>query len=202
MIDPEVQKTRKPTYEINPLFVNRWSSRSFESYEIKDKELFALFEAARWAPSSFNNQPWRFIYAKRGSAHWDSLLELLDDYNKQWCSDASALMVVIAKKTFDHNNEPMPTNQFDTGSAWENLALQAVTQGLATHAMAGFDHKKARKNLGVPDEYDVMAMVVVGKRGSKERLPPSLKEREIPNGRKPLSEIVMEGKFGNKVNMK
>ncbi len=202
MIDPEVQKTRKPTYEINPLFVNRWSSRSFESYEIKDKELFALFEAARWAPSSFNNQPWRFIYAKRGSAHWDSLFELLDDYNKQWCSDASALMVVIAKKTFDHNNEPMPTNQFDTGSAWENLALQAVTQGLATHAMAGFDHKKARKNLGVPDEYDVMAMVVVGKRGSKERLPPSLKEREIPNGRKPLSEIVMEGKFGNKVNMK
>ncbi len=201
MIDPEVQKTRKTTYEINPLFINRWSSRSFESYDINDKELFALFEAARWAPSSFNNQPWRFIYAKRGSVHWNTLFELLDDYNKEWCSDASALMVVIAKKTFDHNGSPMPTNQFDTGSAWENLALQAVSQGLATHAMAGFDHKKAQKNLDIPNEYDVLAMVVVGKRGSKEKLSPALKEREMPNGRKSLSEIIMEGRFGNKANV-
>ncbi len=201
MIDSEVQKTRKTTYDINPIFVNRWSSRSFELYDMSDKELFALFEAARWAPSSFNNQPWRFIYSKRDSAHWNSLFELLDDYNKEWCSDAAALMVVIAKKTFDHNGEPMPTNQFDTGSAWENLALQAVSQGLATHAMAGFDHKKARKNLSIPDEYDVLAMVVVGKRGPKEKLPHTLKEHETPNGRKPLSEIIMEGRFGNKAKV-
>lgn len=202
MIDSDIQKTRKPSYEINPIFVNRWSSRSFVSHEISDKDLFSLFEAARWAPSSYNNQPWRFIYAKKNSSNWKNLFELLDDYNKQWCADASALIVVMAKKTFDHNGELMPTNQFDTGAAWENLALQAVSQGLATHPMAGFDHDKARKNLGIPDEYDIPAMIVVGKRGSKEKLPQELKEREIPNGRKPLSEIVMEGKFGNKVNIK
>ncbi len=202
MMDSEVQKTRKTSYEINPIFVNRWSSRSFIPYEISDKDLFSLFEAARWAPSSYNNQPWRFIYAKKNSSHWNNLFELLDDYNKQWCSDASVLMVVIAKKTFDHNGELMPTNQFDTGSAWENLALQAVSQGLATHPMAGFDHHKARKELEIPDEYDIPAMIVVGKRGPKEKLPHDLKEREIPNGRKPLSEIVMEGRFGNKVNIK
>ena len=201
MIDPEVQKTRKPAHEINPLFVNRWSSRSFESYAIDDKELFALFEAARWAPSSYNNQPWRFIYAKRGSNYWNDLFDLLDDFNKNWCYDASVLMVLVAKKTFDHNGEPMPTNQFDTGSAWENLALQAVSQGLATHAMAGFDHERARKSLQIPAEYDVLAMIVVGKRGPKEKLPHALKEYEIPNGRRPLSEIVMEGKFGNKADV-
>ena len=201
MIDPEIQKTRKTTHEINPIFINRWSSRSFELYAINDKELFALFEAARWAPSSYNNQPWRFIYAKRGSNYWNDLFGLLDDYNKDWCHNASALMVLVAKKTFDHNGEPMPTNQFDAGSAWENLALQAVSQGLVTHAMAGFDHEKARKNLQIPDEYDVLAMIVVGKRGAKEKLPQALQEHETPNGRKPLSEIVMEGKFGNKANV-
>ena len=201
MIDSEVQKTRKFTYEINPLFVNRWSSRSFELHDITDKELFSLFEAARWAPSSYNNQPWRFIYAKRNSVHWNILFDLLDDYNKQWCADASALIVVTAKKTFDHNGETMPTNQFDTGSSWQNLALQAVSQGLVTHPMAGFDHTRAQKTLEIPDEYDVLAMIAVGKRGPKEKLSNDLKEREAPNGRKPLSEIVMEGKFGNKANV-
>ncbi len=198
MIDPEVGKTRSTTYDINPLIVNRWSPRSFANEEIADKELFSLFEAARWAPSSSNSQPWRFIYAKRNSKNWNDLFNLLIDFNKQWCSGASALVVIVSRKNFENNGKPSITHQFDTGAAWENLAIQAVSQGLVTHAMAGFDYEKARRDLAVPDDYEVVAMVAIGKRGSKEKLSPELQTREIPNTRKPLSEIVMEGKFENK----
>lgn len=201
MIDPEVQKTRSLTYEINHVIVNRWSPRSFVNDEISDKELFSLFEAARWAPSSSNSQPWRFIYAKRNSKNWNNLFNLLIDFNKQWCVDASALVVIISRKNFEHNGQPSITHQFDTGAAWENLAIQAVSQGLIAHAMAGFDYEKARKDLAVPDDYDVSAMIAIGKRGPKEKLSTELQVREIPNTRKPLSEIVMEGKFGNKVEL-
>jgi nitroreductase len=198
VIDPEVQKTRSTTFEINPIIVSRWSPRSFVPSEISDKELFSLFESARWAPSSSNSQPWRFIYAKRDSQNWNDLFNLLIDFNKQWCADASALVVIVSRKNFENNNQPSLTHQFDTGAAWENLAIQAVSQGLVTHAMAGFDYAKAKTTLGVPDDFEVMAMVAIGKRGPKDKLSPELQTRETPNTRKPLSEIVMEGKFGNK----
>jgi nitroreductase len=198
MIDPNVQKTRNTTYEINDLIVNRWSPRSFLPEELSDKKLFSLFEAARWAPSSSNGQPWRFIFAKRDSQHWNGLFNLLVDFNKQWCANASVLVVVLAKKTFEHNGQPIATRQFDAGAAWENLALQAISEGLFTHAMAGFDYEKARKDLAVPDDYDVVAMIAIGKIGPKEKLSSELQTREVPSTRKPLSELIMEGKFGNK----
>jgi len=198
VIDPEVQKARNMTFEINPVIVSRWSPRSFVSSEISDKDLFSLFESARWAPSSSNSQPWRFIYAKRDSQNWNDLFNLLIDFNKQWCADASALVVIVSRKNFENNNQPSLTHQFDTGAAWENLAIQAVSQGLVTHAMAGFDYVKAKTTLGVPDDFEVMAMVAIGKRGPKDKLSPELQARETPNTRKPLSEIVMDGKFGIK----
>jgi len=198
VLDPEIEKTRKTAYGVDHLILNRWSPRSFSGEDLTDQDLFALFEAARWAPSSFNNQPWRFIYAKRGSKHWNTILDLLVDFNKQWCANASVLVVIVSKKTFDYNGKPSVTHQFDSGAAWENLALQATSQGLVTHAMQGFDYERARKDLAIPDEYDVMAMVAIGKKGQKEKLLPELQQREVPSDRKPLSEIVMEGKFVNK----
>ena len=198
MLNPEIEKTRKTAYGVDHLILNRWSPRSFSGEDLSDQDLFALFEAARWAPSSFNNQPWRFIYAKRGSKHWNTILDLLVDFNKQWCANASVLVVIVSKKTFDYNGKPSVTHQFDSGAAWENLALQATSQGLVTHAMQGFDYERARKDLAIPDEYDVMAMVAIGKKGPKEKLLPELQQREVPSDRKPLSEIVMEGKFVNK----
>jgi nitroreductase len=197
MLNPEVEKTRKSTYEINPIIINRWSPRSFIGQELSDRELFSLFEAARWAPSSYNNQPWRFIYAKRNSQHWDRLFSLLVDVNKQWCANAAVLVLIISRKTFEYNGKPSITHQFDTGAAWENLAIQAETLGLSTHGMQGFDYERARKDLGVPNEFDIMAMAAIGKKGPKEKLSPELQQREIPSDRKPLAEIVMEGKFGN-----
>ena len=108
------------------------------------------------------------------------------------------MVVILSSKTFEHNGKPSVTHQFDTGSAWENLAIQATFQGLATHAMQGFDYEKAKKDLEVPDDYEVVAMVAIGKRAPKDRLPADLQQRETPSDRKPLEEIVMEGKFVKK----
>ncbi len=196
----EIEHKRNPTFKINPLFIERWSPRSMTGEEIGDENLMSLFEAARWAPSSYNNQPWRFIYAKRNTENWNKLFDLLVEGNRVWAKDASVLVVVISRKNFEHNEKPSITHQFDAGAAWENLALEAVNLGLVTHGMQGFDYQRAAADLGIPDAYEVMAMIAIGKKGPKENLPPKLQEVEFPNDRKPLSEIVMEGHFRENKN--
>jgi nitroreductase len=191
----EVQSYRKPSFEITTLLLNRWSPRSMTGEEISQDALMSLFEAARWAPSSFNNQPWRFVYAKRNTEHWNRFFSLLNEGNKIWAKDAAALVVVLSRKNFEYNEKPSITHQFDSGAAWENLALEAASQGIVTHGMQGFDYERARQELNVPDNFDVMAMIAIGKRGPRENLPPKLQEKEFPNDRKPLQEIVMEGNF-------
>src|SRR5689334_2855611 len=165
--------------------------------ELDDNEIMTLFEAARWAPSSFNNQPWRFIYAKRNTQYWNRIFNLLLEGNKKWASNAAVLVVVVSKKNFEYNDQYSITHQYDAGAAWENLALQASLKGLVAHGMQGFDYERARKELEVPDNFDVMAMIAIGKRGSKDKLPEDLQKKELPNDRKPLNEIVMEGMFRN-----
>ena len=191
----ESQTMREPGYPINPLILNRWSPRSMTGEELDEHEIMSLFEAARWAPSSFNNQPWRFIYAKRNTAHWDRLFNLLVDANKLWAKNAALLVVVIARKNFEYNEKPARTHQFDAGSAWENLALEAFSRGIVAHGMQGFDFEKARIDLGIPADFEVMAMIAIGKRGPKENLPPELQDKEKPNDRKPLKDIIMEGVY-------
>lgn len=196
MLNPEVQQARIPTHNINSLFLNRWSPRCMSGEELSDEDLMALFEAARWAPSSYNNQPWRFIYAKRNTESWNKLFNLLAEGNKIWAKDSAALVVLISRKNFEFNEKPSITHQLDAGAAWENLALEACFRGFVTHGMEGFDYQRAKQELEVPENYDVMAMIAIGKRGgSKEDLPPKLRDMEFPNNRKPLNEIVMEGKF-------
>lgn len=190
-----IKKIRKVENDINPLFVNRWSPRAMSGEEISHDDLMGLFEAARWAPSSYNNQPWRFIYAKRNTDHWQRLFSLLVEGNKTWAKNAAVIVVVISRKNFEFNEKPAITHQFDAGAAWENLALEATSRELVTHGMQGFDFNEARKVLGIPDSFDVIAMIAIGKLGQKENLPRDLQEREYPSNRKPLEEIVMEGKF-------
>lgn len=190
---------RHPQYDINPLLLHRWSPRAMSGEEISDNELMRLFEAARWAPSSYNGQPWRFIYAKRNSESWDKLFNLMVDFNKSWAKNAAVLLVIISRKNFEQDEKPSITHQFDAGAAWENLALQGETQGLVTHGMQGFDYEKARQDLSIPDTFDVMAMVAIGKPAPKEVLPPEVQEREQASDRKPLTEIIMEGQFRGKV---
>jgi nitroreductase len=189
-------QTRQSTYNINPLILNRWSPRSMTDEELDDDTIMSLFEAARWAPSSYNNQPWRFIYAKRNTPqHWNKLFNLLAEPNKAWTKNAALLVVVISGKNFEYNEKYSITHQYDTGAAWENLALEASSRGLVAHGMQGFDYEKARIDLEIPDNFDVMAMIAIGKKGSKENLPLQLQEKEYPNDRKPLKEIIMEGTF-------
>jgi len=163
--------------------------------KLPDEELFSLFEAARWAPSSYNNQLWRFIYAKRDTEHWEKLFNFLVEGNQSWVKDAAVILVLISKSTSDQNGSFMRTHSFDAGSAWENLALQGSINGLVVHGMQGFDYEKATSELNVPDEYKVEMMIAIGKPGSPEILPEKLQEIEKPSGRKNIKEIVNEGEF-------
>ena len=194
-LTPEVKAARKANYKIQPLILNRWSPRSMTAESMSDEELMPLFEAARWAPSSYNNQPWRFLYAKRDTPEWDLFFDLLVDANKQWAKNAAVLVVVISSKLFERNRKPSRTHTYDSGSAWMALALEGSSRGYVTHGMEGFDYDKAKNVLAVPDEFQVEAMIAIGKRAPKEKLSSELQAREAPNSRKALEEICYSGKF-------
>ena len=186
---------RRADHPIEPLLLDRWSSRAMSGEEISPGDLMRLFEAARWAPSSFNAQQWRALYARRGTKHWQTFFDLLVDANKVWAKNAAVLVVFVSRKFFDYNDEPSITHSYDCGAAWENFALQGFKQGLVVHGMEGFDYEQARKALRIPDEFQVEAMAAVGKPGSKQLLPEKLQAREIPNDRRKLSDSVYEGPF-------
>jgi nitroreductase len=163
--------------------------------EITEQELMSLFEAARWAPSSFNAQQWRALYGPRGTEYWDLFFNLLGEGNKSWAKNAAMLVVFISRKTFEYNNKPSVTHSYDTGAAWENFALQGCKLGLVVHGMEGFDYERARTELRIPEEYQVEAMAAVGKPGSKELLPEKLREKESPNDRRKVTESICQGPF-------
>jgi nitroreductase len=185
---------RTPEAQASEQFRMRWSPRAFTGEAVTVVQLQQLFEAARWAPSCFNSQPWRFVYATRDSQHWESLLGLLVDANQEWAHRAGALIAVVAKTTFD-NDKPAPTHSFDAGSAWMSMALQAREMGLVTHAMWGFHHDQAAETLGLPDDFATQAMVAVGYQGDKSVLSEKSQEREAPSPRKSIAEISFEGKL-------
>ncbi len=189
-----IRDFRKPSQDVNEIFTNRWSPRAMSGQEIDENKLLTLFEAARWAPSANNNQPWRFIYALRDTKDWDTFFQLLAAGNQVWAKDASVLIVIISKTTFDNGNHSI-THSFDAGAAWVSLALQGSLDGLVIHCMQGFNYDKAKEVLQIPAVYSVEAMIAVGKQGKKEDLPYYLQEREFPSSRKTISELTMEGIF-------
>ena len=186
---------RQADHPVETLFVDRWSPRAMSGEAIDESQLMSLFEAARWAPSANNNQPWRFLYARRDTVHWPTFLGLLVDANRLWADKAAALIVIVSKTTFDHNGKPSRTHSFDAGAAWQNLALQASRSGLVAHGMQGFDYERAQSELGIPTEFAVEAMVAVGRPGAIEDLPEKLRERESPSPRRPLQQTACEGAF-------
>lgn len=197
MVYNESMKTingRATQYPIDDMFLRRYSPRAMSGEPISKEELMTLFEAAHWAPSASNIQPWRFIYAMRGTQEFEKLFSFLVDFNKDWCVRASALIVTISYKN-THKGTYSATHSFDTGAAWENFALQASTMNLIAHGMAGFDYEKAKTELGIPDDYSVEMMIAVGKHGKIEDLSEHLKKLETPSDRKKLEEIIFEGKF-------
>ncbi len=186
---------RETEYEVAPVILDRWSPRAMSGESLDKAELMSLFEAAKWAPSSYNAQPWRFVYATRDSESWQSFLDLLVPPNQEWAKDAAALVVVTSRETFERNGKPAITHSYDTGAAGENLAIQGSLNGLVVHSMEGFDYDAAREVVGLPDGFSVEAMIAIGKPADLSTLPEPVQEREAPSGRKALSEIVFEGRF-------
>lgn len=186
---------RHTDHPVDTIFLNRWSPRAMSGEEISPDELLVLFEAARWAPSSYNNQPWRILYARRSSEQWPLFFDLLVDTNKAWCRNAAALLVFVSKTTFDHNGQPCRTHAYDCGAAWENLALQGFMKGYVVHGMQGFDYEAARTVLNIPEGFQVEAMAAVGRPGAAAVLPEELQKREAPNDRRKLEQTVCEGPF-------
>lgn len=186
---------RTADYPVLPLILERWSPRAFDPRPIDDDVLMSLFEAARWAPSAFNVQPWRFAYAKREDAHWPDFVAALVPFNQSWVQNASALVYILSDTKTDKNGERVPSHShsFDAGAAWMALALQATSMGLITHGMTGVDFDAARKVVNAPAEFRVEAAFAVGWQGDKAVLPEQLQEREVKSGRNPLSDILFNG---------
>ena len=186
---------RVAAYPIQPLFIDRWSPRAMSGAALSEAELMTLFEAARWAPSSGNFQPWRFLYARRDTDFWPAFFDLVRPSNQVWAARAGALVLVISRTHWDGDGRPSVTHSYDTGAAWQNLALQASMSNLVAHGIEGFDYERARRVLRVPAAYAVEAMVVLGHPGNKAELSESLQIREQPNSRRPLAQTVCEGPF-------
>lgn len=187
-------QARRAAHAIDSIFIDRWSARAMSGQAIPEAELMVLFEAARWAPSASNVQPWRMLYALRDSSHWPLFLGLLIEGNRRWAQQGAALVLFISKITLD-DGRPSRTHLFDTGAAWENFALQGALRDLVVHGMQGFDHDRARSELKIPADFQVDAMAVVGKPGEVQQLPEHLRAREQPSDRRPLAETVRAGLF-------
>jgi nitroreductase len=186
---------RQAAHPIESFFLDRWSPRALVPEPMPTEDLWSLFEAARWAPSSYNNQPWRFLYARRDTPPWPLFFNLLVEQNRGWAGNAAVLVLVVSNTKFDHNGKDAPTHSFDAGAAWQNLALQAWIKGYVAHAMQGFDYKKAQNDLEIPADFKVEAMIALGRQAPKSQLPPALQERESPSPRRPILETIAEGKF-------
>lgn len=183
---------RTESASVNPLFVDRWSPRSFnKNFELTEKEIYSIFGAARWAPSCFNEQPWRFKVALKKSAKFDDFLHLLDESNQVWAQNASAICFIIGKKKFHKNGKENGTFAFDCGSAWMSIALQACMLELHAHGMAGIKHEEIEKYFGLDLEQEkLICGFVLGKRAAPGDLPEELAKREKLTDRKTIEEIV------------
>jgi nitroreductase len=185
-----VKDNRKPEGELNPLFLNRWSPRSFTDQKVSEADLHQILEAARWAPSSNNVQPWRF-YIANTEAKLEVFKQFILPFNRVW-TDTIPQMLLLASAKLTPKGDPNAAHAFDAGAAWVLIALQAILLGLAAHAIGGFDRAKARELLNVPDDQELHAVILIGYQGGKEALNESLQKREIPNQRNPLAASIME----------
>lgn len=193
---PDPLTSRSAEHPVQEIFLRRWSPRAMSGAAVSAEVLSALLEAARWAPSSYNEQEWRFLYAMQGSSHWETFLGLLTDANQAWCRNAGILVLVASKKTFTQNGKPNPVHSLDTGMAVQNFLLQAAgTPGIVAHPMAGFDRGRARAALSIPEDYEPECMIAVGQAGDPDKLPDALRAVEKVSGRKRIQEFSKAGAF-------
>lgn len=193
-----MENPAKMDIPIHDLLARRWSPRAFDERPVDMDTLRTIFEAARWAPSLNNEQPWRFIVAsKEHQTDWNRLFECLVEGNRRWAFRAPVLILSISRMHFEDDGKPNRHAFHDTGLATENLVLQATAQGLVAHQMAGFDVEKARVDLRIPSGYEPVAMIAVGYPGDAALLPERLRERELrPRDRRPIAAWTFSGQWG------
>jgi nitroreductase len=200
-----MQKTAITQVPINDTIVNRWSQRAFDaSKPISRAQIIALLEAARWAPSSYNDQPWRFIVCDKNTdaAAWQKAFDCLMPNNQAWLVNAPVLIIGCANTLLDVNQQANRFAQYDTGAAAENLCLQASSMGLAAHQMGGFNADLAREKFTIPTQYTLMAMLAVGYEGDANDLPDDLKARELAGRkRKPIGEVFFDGTWDKPIKI-
>jgi len=198
-----MQKPAITQQPIEPVIANRWSGRAYDaSKHVSRDQVISLLEAARWAPSCFGDQPWRFIVWNKdeSQAAWKQGFDCLVPGNQAWVMNAPVLMLVCADTLFGHNEKPNRWAQYDTGAAAENMCLQASSMGLMAHQMGGFDADKARLLFAIPDRYIPMAMVSVGYQADVSNLAGDELTRETAaRSRKSLEELFFNGQWGNAI---
>lgn len=194
-----MHKAAVTDHPVHELIRNRWSPRAFSDKPIPEDVLRSLFEAARWAPSSNNEQPWVYVVATReDKENFNQILGTLVEFNQGWAKNSAALAIAVAGLTFAKNHSPNRNALYDTGAATALLSLEATARGLMVHQMAGFDPEKARQALSIPEGWEPIAALAIGYPGDPDSLPPKLKDRELaPRTRKPLREFVMTGSWGH-----
>jgi nitroreductase len=190
---------RVPDHDVPALFLDRWSPRAFSDRAISEADLLGLLEAARWAPSAQNLQPWRYVYALRGEPAFAAIADALAPANRLWAERAAALVVVASRTTHRpagaEADAPIVSHAFDAGASWAYLALAAHLAGWATHPMGGFDKAKAAEAVRLPEGHVLHAVVAVGGQGDRASLPEHLQSREVPSPRRPIRDTAHRGAF-------
>lgn len=198
-----MEKPAKTQHPIHEIIANRWSPRAYDaSKPVARSDLHSLLEAARWAPSCFGDEPWRYIVWDRfaDEPSWQQAFECLVPGNQIWAKNAPVLLIVLADTLFEYNDSPNRFGHYDTGAASENLVLQAASLGLCAHQMGGYDPDKARKTFSIPERYVCMSMIAIGHPAPLDVLDESLKDKEIAErARKPASSRFFEGSWGKPV---
>jgi nitroreductase len=186
-------------HPVHDLIRDRWSPRAFADQPVDHKVLASLFEAARWAPSSYNAQPWNYLVAtKDNPQEFSKMLGVLVEFNANWAQNAPVLALAVSHLNFKHNGAPNRNAFYDTGAASVLLALEATARGLVVHQMAGFDPVAAKREYDIPQDYEAIAALAIGYPGDPQSLPHQLREGETaPRTRRPLSEFVMSGHWGH-----
>jgi nitroreductase len=190
-------------YPINDLLAKRWSGRAYDPHKNLDrKQIVTLLEAARWAPSCFGEEPWRFIVCDKltNEAAWQNALDCILEGNRSWAKSAPLLLIITANTLFEHNNNPNKWGSYDTGAAAMNLCLQATEMDLMTHQMGGFDPVKASELFAIPEKFIPMAMMTIGYQIARDEIPQEIREREMAQRkRKPLGDCFFDGEWGKGV---